>query len=140
MKNCAVLVVTLITPVLMFASPKSVAAGDESQFFLQDHGTVRVLRGLDPGKNFEAATVPEEIDVEPAAAPASEAQAAPPPTRAQEGPKFTREAALERARERGIRVIPAGVRSQRPAASGETRRQAIERARQRGIPVNRAGG
>ncbi len=82
-------------------------AADESKFFLQDHGEVRVLRGLDLDTNFEPATLPEEIDVAPAAAPA--AQVEPRRTRTEVGPKFTGETALRRARERGIPVNRAGV-------------------------------
>ena len=96
-----------------------------------------MIRGLDPGTNFEPATLPEEIDVAPAAAPATEVEPAQP--RTEVGPKTTREAALQRARERGITVHQAGVREERGPESGRTRREAIERARERGIPTHRAG-
>jgi len=138
MRNLRALSATLIAPFLMIASSNSLAAAEESKFFLQDNGEVRVLRGLDPGQNFEAATLPEDIDVAPAAAP-PELSVEPRPTRTQTGPKFTRQAALQRARERGITVDRAGTRKQRTSKSGQTRRDAIARARERGIPTHRAG-
>ena len=71
-------------------------------------GEIRALRGLDPGKNFEQAQLPVEIDVSPAAAPATQDE--PRRTRTEVGPKFTRETALQRTRGRGIPVNRAGVR------------------------------
>ena len=139
MRNCGVLIAALIVPVLMATSPNSLEAADESPFFLQDHGGVRVLRGLDPGKNFETARLPEELDLAPAAAP--EPQLEPRRTKTQVEPKryFTRERALRRARERGIPVIRIGARRAPGPEVDSTRRRAIERARQRGITVHRAG-
>ena len=107
MRNRRVLSATLIAPFLMIALSNSLEAADESKFFLQDHGEVRVLRGLDLDTNFDPATLLEEIDVAPAAAPA--AQVEPRRTRTQVGPKFTGETALRRARRRGIPVNRAGV-------------------------------
>ena len=63
MSKCGILIAALIAPVLMVASPNSLEAADESAFLLQDHGEVRVLRGLDPGKNFETARLPETLVV-----------------------------------------------------------------------------
>jgi pyruvate/2-oxoglutarate dehydrogenase complex dihydrolipoamide acyltransferase (E2) component len=132
MRNCGVLIATLIVPALMATSPNSLEAADESPFFLQDHGGVRVLRGLDPGKNFETARLPEELDLAPAAAP--EPQLEPRRTRTQVEPRLTtRELALRRARERGITVhgpFSSGVRG---PESGRTRREAVDRARERGV-------
>ncbi len=69
MRKGAVLVATLLAAASMLASSNSIEAADESPYLLQDQGTVRVLRGLEPGKKFEAAKLPVEIDVAPAAAP-----------------------------------------------------------------------
>ncbi len=138
MRNRRVLSATLIAPFLMIALSNSLEAADESKFFLQDHGEVRVLRGLDPGQNFEAATPPEDIDVAPAAAP-PELPVEPRPTRTQTGPTFTRQAALQRARERGITVHRAGVLEERGPESGRNRREAIARVRERGITTHQAG-
>ncbi len=139
MRKCGFLIAALIAPVLMVASPNSLEAADESTFFLQDHGEVRVLRGLDPGKNFETAKLPEELDLAPAAAP--EPQLEPRRTKTQAEPKryFTRERALRRARERGVPVIRIGARRAPGPEVDSTRRRAIERARERGITVHRAG-
>ena len=139
MRKCGFLIAALIAPVFMVASPNSPEAADESAFFLQDHGEVRVLRGLDPGKSFETAKLPEELDLAPAAAP--EPQLEPRRTKTQVEPKryFTRERALRRARERGIPVIRIGARRAPGPEVDSNRRRAIERARQRGITVHRAG-
>ncbi len=69
MKKCPVLVSPLLAAAIMLASPNSLEAADESPYLSPDHETVRVLRGLEPGKNFEPAKLPVEIDVAPAAAP-----------------------------------------------------------------------
>ena len=139
MRKCGFLIAALIAPVLMVASPNSLEAENASAFFLQDHGEVRVLRGLDPGKNFEAARLPEELDLAPASAP--EAQLEPRRTKTQVEPRryFTRERALRRARERGIPVIPIGARRAPGPEVDSNRRRALERARERGITVHRAG-
>ncbi len=138
MRKCGFLIAALIAPVLMVASPNSLKAADESAFFLQDHGEVRVLRGLDPGKNFEAARLPEELDLAPAAAPPPQVEPRRTKTQVEPSP-FARTRALERARERGITVHRAGVQDVRGPESGSNRRRAIERARERGITVHRAG-
>ncbi len=140
MRKCSVLGAALIAPALMVASSNSSEAAGESPFLLQDHGEVRVLRGLDPGKNFETAQLPEEIDLAPASAP--EPQLEPRRTRTQVEPRrtFTRTAALRRARERGITVHRAGVRDVPGPEAGRNRREALERARQRAVPGNRTGG
>jgi hypothetical protein len=123
---------------LMVVSSNSPEAADESPFFLQDHGEVRVLRGLDPGKNFEAAKLPVELDLAPAAAPLPQAE--PRRTRTQVEPSpFTRTRALERARKRGIPVIRIGARRAPGPEIDSTRRRAIERARRRGITVHGPG-
>ena len=71
MKKCTVLVSTLLllAAAIMLASSNALEAADESPYLLSDHGTVRVLRGLEPEKIFETAKLPVEIDVAPAAAP-----------------------------------------------------------------------
>ena len=69
MKKCTVLVATLLAAAIMPASSNSSEAADESPYLSPDHETVRVLRGLEPGKKFEPAKLPVEIDVAPAAAP-----------------------------------------------------------------------
>jgi hypothetical protein len=106
MRKCGVLIAALIAPVLMVTSLNSPEAADESPFFLQDHGEVRVLRGLDPGKNFEAAKLPVELDLAPAAAPLPQAE--PRRTRTQveqiEQIRFTRKRQIELSRIRGITV------------------------------------
>ena len=51
--------------------PAMAQSGDESPFLLQEHGGVRILRGLDADKNFEA--TPAEED-EKAEAPEKEAR------------------------------------------------------------------
>ena len=138
MKKCGVLLAVVVAPALMAASPDALNAQEESPFLLQDHGGVRVIRGLDSGKNFEAATLPQEIEMAPAAVP--EAQAEPPTTRPRAEPRLTtRQRALRRVRERGIPVIRAGETRVRPPTTDSTRSRAIERSRQRGAPVNRAG-
>jgi hypothetical protein len=138
MRKHRALIATMIAPFLMVVSSNSLEAAGESKFFLQDHGEVRVLRGLDPGTNFEPATLPEEIDVAPAAAPPE--LPVEPRLTTQTGPIFTRQAALQRARERGITVHGALDRSsQRPPEWGRNRREAIARARARGITIHRAG-
>lgn len=137
MRKHHVLMATLIAPFLMLVSPNSLEAADESKFFLQDHGDVRILRGLDPAKSFEPATLPEEIDIAPAAVP-PEPAVEPRQTETQRRPIFTRQEALRRVRERGITVDRAGVRKQRLPEAGRHRREAIARARARGIPTNRA--
>jgi len=132
MRKCGVLIAALIAPALMVTSPNSLEAADESPFFLQDHGGVRVLRGIDPGKNFETARLPEDLDLAPASAP--QPQVEPRRTRTQVEPRLTtRERALRRARERGITVNRAGVREQRAPESGRTRTEAVERSRKRGV-------
>ena len=138
MTKYSALFLTLIAPFLMVASSNSLKAAGESKFFLQDHGEVRVLRGLDPGTNFEPATLPEEIDLAPAAAPPE--LPVEPRVTTQTGPTFTRQAALQRVRERGITVHGALDRSsQRSPEFGSNRREAIARARERGITIHRAG-
>ncbi|MDX1575183.1 MAG: hypothetical protein R3285_03250 [Kiloniellales bacterium] len=140
MTKRAILFVAPLASILALALPDSPVAHD-SPFLLQDHGTVRVLRGLNPEQNFQTATLPQDVDLAPAAAPPAESappQIEPPRPSAEPG-LTTRERALRRVGERGIRVIQAGVRYERGANFGQTRRQAVERARQRS-PVNRAGG
>ena len=138
MRNRRALIASLMAPFLMVASSNSLEAAGESQFFLQDHGEVRVLRGVDPGTNFEPATLPEEIDAAPAAAPPE--LPVEPRVATQTGPTFTRQAALQRSRERGITVHGALDRSsQRSPEFGSNRREAIARSRERGITVHRAG-
>ncbi len=136
MRKCTVLVTTQLAAAIVLALSNSPEAADESQFFLQDHGEVRVLRGLDPGKNFETARLPEELDLAPASAP--EPQLEPRRTKTQVEPRryFTRERALRRARERGIPVIRIGARRAPGPEVDSTRRRAIERARRRGITVH----
>jgi len=131
-----------VVTVFMFAAAHAGAAG-EAPFLMQDHGQVRVLRGLDSGRDFEAAKLPQEIELAPAAGapatsstPATPSSAAPPrPGAPQPQAKSTRQRALDRVAEQGIRVTPAGGRSVSPR-SGETRRQALERLRQRGSPAD----
>ncbi len=139
MRKCTVLVTTQLAAAIVLALSNSPEAADESQFFLQDHGEVRVLRGLDPGKNFETARLPEELDLAPASAP--EPQLEPRRTKTQVEPRryFTRERALRRARERGIPVIRIGARRAPGPEVDSTRRRAIERARRRGITVHGPG-
>ena len=74
MKKCTVLVATLLAAAIMPASSNSSEAADESPYLSPDHETVRVRRGLEPGKNFEPAKLPVEIDVAPAAAPEPQAE------------------------------------------------------------------
>lgn len=69
MRNCTVLVAAPFGAAMMLASSYFPAAADEQPYLLQDHGKVRVLRNLEPGKKFETAKLPVEIDVAPAAAP-----------------------------------------------------------------------
>ena len=138
MRKCTVLVATQLAAAIVLASSNSLEAADESPFFLQDHGEVRVLRGLDPGKNFETAGLPEELDLTPAAAPLPQAE--PRRTRTQVEPSpFTRTRAIERARKRGITVHRAGVQDVLGPEAGRNRREAIERARKRGITVHGPG-
>ena len=96
---------------------------------MQDHGTVRVVRGVDPGQNFETAKLPEETEESPDAAPAPQAES--PPTATQQDPTFTREGALKRARSRGITTHRAGVFESPPSDKGRTRQEALKRLRER---------
>jgi hypothetical protein len=139
MRKCTVLVTTQLAAAIVLALSNAPGAADESQFFLQDHGEVRVLRGLDSGKNFETARLPEELDLVPESAP--EPQLEPRRTKTQVEPKryFTRERALRRARERGVPVIRIGARRAPGPEIDSTRRRAIERARRRGITVHGPG-
>jgi hypothetical protein len=142
MSNRAVLAIALVTPILMFAVPIAAGAAEESPFLLQDDGTVRVLRGLNPDQNFQAATLPEDLDLAPAAAPPAEAappQIEPPRPSAEPG-LTTRQRALRRAKERGIPVIRTGARRAPGPQVDSSRQRALERVRERGITVNRAGG
>jgi hypothetical protein len=103
MRLCGVLIATLMALVLVVMPPSSLHAADQSPFLLQDHGGVRVLRSLDPSKDFETAKLTEELDVAPAAGP--EPQVEPSGVRPQAGPTLTaRRIALQRARQRGITV------------------------------------
>ena len=136
MRKRGVLFAALIAPVLVVASSNSLEAEDAGGFFLQDHGEVRVLRGIESDTNVEPDTLPEEIDVAPAAAPGTQVEPTRPGTEG--GPKTTREAAIQRSRERGIPTNRAATRKQRTPESGRTRREAIARSRERGIPTNRA--
>lgn len=137
MRKRGALIAILIAPVLIVVSPNSLEAEDEGKFFLQDDGEVGVTRGVDPGTNSEPATLPEGTDVAPAAAPATQVEPTQPRTEVE--PKTTREAAIQRSRERGITVHRAGVLEERGPESGRTRREAIERSRERGITTHRAG-
>jgi hypothetical protein len=62
--------VALCAGIAAISLPAMAQSGDESPFLLQEHGGVRILRGLDDGKNFEA--TPAEKD-ETAEAPGKEA-------------------------------------------------------------------
>ena len=126
----------LIAPLLIVLSPQSVDADDKSGFFLQDHGEVRVHRGVDAGTNVEPAPSPEEGDVDPSTATATQVE--PRPSGPEAGPRTTREAAIQRARERGIPTDEAATRKKRSSKSGQTRREAIARSREKGIPTHRA--
>ena len=46
--------VALCAGIAALSLPAMAQSGDESPFLLQEHGGVRILRGLDAGKNFEA--------------------------------------------------------------------------------------
>ena len=137
MRKHRALIATLIAPFLMLVSTNSLEAADESKFFLQDHGGVRILRSLDPAQGFEPATLPEEIDVAPAAVP-PEPAAETRQTETQRQPIFTRQEALRRVRERGITVDRAGVGKRRIPLAGRDRNEALALSRARGIPTNRA--
>lgn len=141
MRRRTIFVAAPVVSVLLAAAHAApAAAAGEAPFLMQDHGQVRVLRGLDPGQDFETAKLPEEIELAPAAgapsAPSAPSSAAPtPPGASQPLAKTTRQRALDRVAEQGIRVTPAGGRSVSPR-SGETRRRALERLRQRGSPAD----
>lgn len=140
MRRRTIFVAAPVVSVLLAAAHAAPAAAGEAPFLMQDHGQVRVLRGLDPGQDFETAKLPEEIELAPAAgapsAPSAPSSAAPtPPGASQPQAKTTRQRALDRVAEQGIRVTPAGGRSVSPR-SGETRRRALERLRQRGSPAD----
>ncbi len=136
MRKCTVLVATQLAAVIVLASSNSPEAADESPFLLQDHGEVRVLRGLDPGKNFETAKLPVELDLAPASAPEPQLESRRTKTQVEPRRYFTRERALRRARERGIPVIRIGARRAPGPEVDSTRKRAIERARRRGITVH----
>ena len=67
MRTCSNILLKLLTPALLLMVSASLAAANESKFFLQDHGDIRVLRGLNPDQNFEAAKLLGEIPLAPAA-------------------------------------------------------------------------
>jgi hypothetical protein len=62
--------VALCAGIAALSLPAMAQSGDESPFLLQEHGGVRILRGLDAGKNFEATPGVED---EKAEAPEKEA-------------------------------------------------------------------
>jgi hypothetical protein len=135
MRTRAGLVAALTLPALMFAWPLAVGHAEETTFFLQGQGKVQVIRGLDPNQGFETAKPEEEVEAVPA--PAAETPPRPTAAGTPSQPKYTRQNALARVQDRGIRVIRAGVRSQGTTArSGQTRQRALERLRQRGSPAD----
>ena len=126
------MIALLLTAVLSHSSE----AQDESGFLLQEDGEVRVHRGIDAGTNVEPDPLPEESDVGPGTTAAAEAE--PSHSEPEAEPKKTREAAIQRARDRGIPTNRAATRKKRSAESGKTRREAVARSRERGVPTHRA--
>ena len=62
--------------------PRTGRTAETSQFLLQEHGGVRVVRGISEGANFQAATVaPEEEEGGSVAAPPPAPTIPPPMTR-----------------------------------------------------------
>ena len=139
MRGSSTLVAVLLAPALAAGVPNlpRAQAQEASSFYLKDHGSVRVLRGLDSDRDFKAATLPQEIDVAPAAAPATQAE----PQAAQSGSEAklgTRQKALQQAQERGVPVIRVGEQRAPGPEVDSTRARAIERAREKGITVHGA--
>jgi hypothetical protein len=102
MSKCDLLIPTLLAAAIVVPLAKSAEAANVSPYLLQDHGTVRVMRGLKPGKNFETAKLPKETEVVPAAGPepetqanSSAAQTQPKSTSAQLQPMGTKEKVLQ---------------------------------------------
>lgn len=94
------LVAALTLPAVMFAWPLAMGHAEEATFFLQGHGKVQVIRGLDPNQGFETAKPEEEVEV--VSAPADETLSQP---------NHVGQSALAQVQDRGIRVIRAGAGS-----------------------------
>lgn len=72
MRNCMSLAAGPLAATMMLASLNAPATAEEGPYLLKGGGEVRVLRGLEPAKGFESATVPQAV--EPSQTAASETQ------------------------------------------------------------------
>ena len=136
-------IVTVLLPATAFyftALPGPSFAQQESSFFLQEHGGVRVLRGTSEEANFEAATLaPEEEEVSEAEQQASVQPTAPVVT-LQRGIVTHRTGRNTRVRERlgGRTPSISGNRLRTHRAGTSTDRNIrVHRAGSRGRTVNR---
>ena len=132
-----VTVLLLATAFYFTVLPGPSFAQQESSFFLQEHGGVRVLRGTSEGTNFEAATIaPEDEEVSEAEQQASVQPTAPVVT-PQRGIVTHRTGRNTRVRERlGGRTEKSGIRTHR-AGTSDDRNIRVHRAGSRGRTVNR---
>jgi hypothetical protein len=107
-------------------------AQQESSFFLQEHGGVRVLRGTSEGTNFEAATIaPEDEEVSEA-----EQQASVQPT----APVVTPQRGIVTHRAGGNAQVRDRLGGRTPKVSGNRMRtHRMGTSDERNIPVIRAG-
>ena len=116
-------IVTVLLPATAFyltALPGPSFAQQESSFFLQEHGGVRVLRGTSEEANFEAATIaPEDEEVSEAEQQASVQPTAPVVT-PQRGIVTHRTGRNTQVRKRlGGRTPKSGIRTHRAGTSDD---------------------
>ncbi len=128
-------IVTVLLPATAFyltALPGPSFAQQESLFFLQEHGGVRVLRGTSEGANFEAATIaPEDEEVSEA-----EQQASVQPT----APVVTPQRGIVTHRAGGNAQVRDRLGGRTPSRSGNRiRTHRMGTSDNRNIPVHRAG-
>ncbi len=128
-------IITVLLPATAFyltALPGPSFAQQESSFFLQEHGGVRVLRGTSEGANFDAATIaPEDEEVSEA-----EQQASVQPT----APVVTPQRGIVTHRAGGNAQVRDRLAGRTPRISGNRMRtHRMGTSDKRNIPVIRAG-
>jgi hypothetical protein len=128
-------IIAILLPATAFfvaALPDPSFAQQESPFFLQGHGGVRVLRGTSEGVNFEAATIaPEDEEVSE-----GEQQAAVQPT----APVVTPQRGIVTHRAGGNSKVRDRLGGRTPKVSGnKMRTHRMGSSDKKNIPVIRAG-